>query len=113
MKRLNIPIIVRTADHFLQNNFDEVLQRLFNEVFSWQRFGQPIPSFVMEVCSQEEKFRVLRENVLLVVRGRWWNLLQLIWTRLQQHPEGIITRREEIISREGGVFGRKDQTRSD
>jgi dynein heavy chain len=38
------------------------------QVHYWERLGLEIPYVAMEVAGQREKYRVLRENVLLVVR---------------------------------------------
>ena len=42
---------------------------MFNEVSYWQRLRQDIPVNIIDLCQQQEKFRILRESVLLVVRG--------------------------------------------
>ena len=67
LKRLEIPLITR-SEEYLDINFDKVLERLFNEVYYWQRLGQEAPPSVLEICKQQEQFRILRESVLLVVR---------------------------------------------
>lgn len=80
-KRLNTPIIARIGPtdatsseidrKYLGVNFDEALLRLFSEISIWQRMGfvQEIPAPVKEVIALEERFRVLRESVLLVTKG--------------------------------------------
>lgn len=66
--------LVRRADRTgesggaLEQNFDKVLIRLFNEVAYWTDLRFEIPYVAMEITQHRERFRVLRENVMLVVR---------------------------------------------
>jgi dynein heavy chain len=52
----------------LEQNFDKVLIRLFNEVVYWEKLRYEIPYVAMEITTHKERFRVMRENVMLVVR---------------------------------------------
>eukprot|EP00899_Mesostigma_viride_P014884 jgi/Mesvir1/23397/Mv21091-RA.2 len=68
-KRLeNTLIVAEEETGLLEMNFDKSLLSLFSEVLYFERLGLEIPYAAMEVTSLREKFRVLRENVLLVVR---------------------------------------------
>lgn len=49
-------------------NFDQSLLTMFQEVHYWERMRFSIPLVAMEIQAQREKYRVLRENVLRVVR---------------------------------------------
>lgn len=65
--------LVRRADRTqesgpLESNFDKTLLRLFNEVTYWTSLRYEIPFVAMEIAQHKERFRVLRENVMLVVR---------------------------------------------
>ncbi|EKX36467.1 hypothetical protein GUITHDRAFT_97557 [Guillardia theta CCMP2712] len=66
--KLERNLLVQVAGGFLEMNFDKDLIRLFQEVRYWEKLVFPIPYTAMEMASQREKFRVIRENVLLVVR---------------------------------------------
>lgn len=52
----------------LEQNFDKTLLRLFNEAWYWTGLRYEIPYVAMEITSHKERFRVLRENVMHVVR---------------------------------------------
>ena len=52
----------------LQVNFDKELLSLFHEVQYWERLRLEIPYVAMEIHSQRERFRILQEQVLLVVK---------------------------------------------
>jgi len=49
-------------------DFDEDILEMFQEVFYWERLQKDIPYDAMMINAGREKFRVLHENVLLVVR---------------------------------------------
>lgn len=49
-------------------NFSRDLIRLFNEMYYWERLRFEVPHYAAEIYKQCENLRVLRENVLLVVR---------------------------------------------
>ena len=53
---------------YLEMNFDKDLMRLFQEVRYWEKLMFPIPYGAMEMASQREKFRIIRDNVMMVVR---------------------------------------------
>jgi len=54
----------------LESNFDKDLLRLFTEVRYWEKVGGefPIPYAALEMASKQEELRMVRENVMLVVR---------------------------------------------
>ena len=66
--KLEKNLLVQVAGGYLEMNFDKDLVRLFQEVRYWEKLMFPIPYTAMEMASQREKFRVIRENVMLVVR---------------------------------------------
>lgn len=80
-QRLDKPILARTEDGFLQSNFDiELLKyfyriylftvsRLFSEIYYWKQLNKDIPDPAVPLYEQREPLRILRENVLLLVRG--------------------------------------------
>ncbi len=49
-------------------NFNRTLICLFNEMHYWERLRFEVPHYAAKVYRQCETLRVLRENVLLVVR---------------------------------------------
>eukprot|EP00232_Nephroselmis_pyriformis_P029065 CAMPEP_0182867354 /NCGR_PEP_ID=MMETSP0034_2-20130328/8675_1 /TAXON_ID=156128 /ORGANISM="Nephroselmis pyriformis, Strain CCMP717" /LENGTH=4528 /DNA_ID=CAMNT_0024999703 /DNA_START=83 /DNA_END=13669 /DNA_ORIENTATION=- len=52
----------------LMMNFDTQMLKHFTEVHYWERLHMEIPYIAMEIGAQREKYRTMRENVLLVVR---------------------------------------------
>jgi len=64
---LNYTIMVKNGK-FLEMQFDPNLLKLFSEVHYWQKLKFDIPFQVQEIVSKNEELRILRENVLLVVR---------------------------------------------
>jgi dynein heavy chain len=66
-EKLNDVLMVRKGD-MLQMKFDKDLMRFFAEVNYFQRLKMDIPFHVQELFSKKEELRILRENVLLVVR---------------------------------------------
>ncbi|CAD7695690.1 unnamed protein product, partial [Ostreobium quekettii] len=52
----------------LSMNFHKDLLSMSLEVHHWERMRRGIPYIAMEIQAQKEKYRVLRENVLMVVR---------------------------------------------
>ena len=49
-------------------NFSKELLKIFNEMYYWERLRFEVPHYAVELYRQCENLRVLRENVLLVVR---------------------------------------------
>ena len=49
-------------------HFNRTLLRLFGEMSYWERLRFEMPHYAMEVYSKCEQLRVLRENVMLVIR---------------------------------------------
>ena len=68
--KLEANLIVQEKDEsgLLRVNFDKVLLSLFHEVQYWERLRLEIPYIAMEIQSQRERFRILQEHVLLVVK---------------------------------------------
>ncbi|KAK3256380.1 hypothetical protein CYMTET_34484, partial [Cymbomonas tetramitiformis] len=64
----NLILIEDNQGGLLKMNFDKQLLSVFAEVHYWERLHLEIPYVAMEIASQREKYRVLREYVLLVVR---------------------------------------------
>jgi len=69
-KLLEIPLMSRSTEQIgmLDLNFDRKLQKLFQEIHYWEKLMFEIPHYASEVHSRKEELRVLKENVLLVVR---------------------------------------------
>ena len=69
-KRLENNLLLRDRSQggLLMMNFDQTLLTMFTEVHYWERLRFSIPLVAMEIQAQREKYRVLRENVLRVVR---------------------------------------------
>ena len=66
--KLERNLLVQVAGGYLEMNFDKDLLKLFQEVRYWEKLMFPIPYGAMEMASQSEKFRQIRDNVMLVVR---------------------------------------------
>lgn len=49
-------------------NFDRQLLAMSQEVQHWERLRMAVPYIAMEIQAQREKYRVLRDNMLMVVR---------------------------------------------
>lgn len=49
-------------------NFHKDLLAMSQEVHYWERMRMSIPYIAMEINAQREKYRILQENVLVVVR---------------------------------------------
>lgn len=49
-------------------NFSKDLLKLFNEMHYWERLRFEVPHYTVDIYKRCEVLRVLRENVLLVVR---------------------------------------------
>ncbi len=52
----------------IEANFSRTLLKLFAEMCYWERLRLEIPHYAVEIYRLSEDLRVLRENVLLVVR---------------------------------------------
>ena len=66
--KLEKNLLVMVQGGYLEMNFDKGLLRLFEEVRCWEKLMFPIPHAAMEMSLQREKFRQIRDNVMLVVR---------------------------------------------
>ena len=49
-------------------NYHRDLLSMSQEVHYWERLRMPVPYVAMEIQAQREKYRVLRDNMLMVVR---------------------------------------------
>ncbi|KAI9004259.1 dynein heavy chain and region D6 of dynein motor-domain-containing protein [Gaertneriomyces semiglobifer] len=67
-ERLESALMTRRSNGMLEVKFDRGLLRIFAEIAYWQKLKMDVPFHVQEVYSKREELRVLRENVLLVVR---------------------------------------------
>lgn len=66
--KLDDKLMTRKPGDSLEMKFDKDILRLFSEIHYWQKLKMDIPFNVQELYSKREELRVLRENVLLVVR---------------------------------------------
>jgi dynein heavy chain len=67
--KLNSTLMTRRAgSDYLDIKFDKDLLRVFAEIHYWQKLKCDVPFYVQEIYSKKEELRILRENVLLVVR---------------------------------------------
>ncbi|KAJ3091962.1 Dynein heavy chain 2, axonemal [Quaeritorhiza haematococci] len=66
--KLEITLMSRRNGDFLQVRFDHDLLRSFSEIHYWQKLKYDVPFHIQEVFSKKEDLRILRENVILVVR---------------------------------------------
>ena len=49
-------------------NFSKVLLKVFCEMYYWERMRFEMPHYSREIYMKSEQLRILRENVMLVVR---------------------------------------------
>ncbi|KAM6163721.1 dynein axonemal heavy chain 2 [Rhynchocyon petersi] len=70
IQRLDAPLLHISQEKagMLDVNFDKFLQILFVEIDYWERLLFEIPHYVGNVAERVEDLRILRENLLLVVR---------------------------------------------
>ena len=54
------------AGGLLSMNFHRDLLAMGQEVHHWERLRMPIPYIAMEINAQRDKYRVLRDNILMV-----------------------------------------------
>ncbi|KAI9224867.1 dynein heavy chain and region D6 of dynein motor-domain-containing protein [Blastocladiella britannica] len=66
--QLDTPLMARRPDGFLELQFSKQVLTVFAEITYWQKLKFDIPYYVQEVFAKREELRVLRENVLLVIR---------------------------------------------
>ncbi|KAJ3172703.1 Dynein heavy chain 2, axonemal, partial [Geranomyces variabilis] len=66
--RLENTLMARRSTGLLEMKFDKQLLRLFAEITYWQKLKMDVPFAIQEIYSKREELRILRENVLLVVR---------------------------------------------
>lgn len=48
-------------------NYDKQLLSMSQEVQHWERLRMTVPYIAMEIQAQREKYRVLRDNMLMLV----------------------------------------------
>ena len=75
----------------IEAKFSPVLLKLFAEMWYWERLRLEVPHYATEIYRQSEDQRILRENVLLVVRD-----YNRIISRLQPNERALF--RERIRS---------------
>ncbi|KAI8923518.1 dynein heavy chain and region D6 of dynein motor-domain-containing protein [Entophlyctis helioformis] len=68
IERLDGMLMAHRPGEMLEMKFDKELLRLFAEISYFQKLKADIPFHVQEIYSKKEELRILRENVLLVVR---------------------------------------------
>lgn len=55
------------AGNLLSMNYDRQLLSMSQEVQHWERLRMQVPYIAMEIQAQREKYRVLRDNMLMLV----------------------------------------------
>lgn len=55
------------AGNLLSMNYDRQLLSMSQEVHHWERLRMAVPYIAMEIQAQREKYRVLRDNMLMLV----------------------------------------------
>ena len=67
---LDVPLMVKSTSKYarIELGFSNMLQKLFGEMQSWERLRFEVPHYAAPVYSRCEQLRVMRENVLLIVR---------------------------------------------
>ena len=71
MARSAVPLVGASGRErygYLEQNFDHSLMELFAEVQYWERLHYEVPYAAMDIAAHRERYRCLRENVMLVVR---------------------------------------------
>ncbi|KAJ1537343.1 Dynein heavy chain 2, axonemal, partial [Nowakowskiella sp. JEL0078] len=76
-EKLDEPLMSRRSSGVLEIKFDYDLLRLFTEIHYFQKLKCDIPFHVQEIFSKREELRMLRENVLLVVRD-YNNIVEIL-----------------------------------
>lgn len=69
-KLLEVPLLCRSSEMppMLDSNFSKALLKMFQEISYWERLLFETPHYAVECYGKREELRILRENVLLVVR---------------------------------------------
>ncbi|CAG5134523.1 unnamed protein product, partial [Candidula unifasciata] len=69
-KLLEIPLMCRSHERppMLDLNFNRQLVKMFQELYYWERLLFEVPHFAVEIYAKKDDLRILRENMLLVVR---------------------------------------------
>lgn len=49
-------------------NFHKDLLSMTREVYNWERMRMSVPYIALEINAQRDKYRVLRDNIIMVVR---------------------------------------------
>ena len=79
---------------YLEQNFDRTLLQLFAEVHYWEKLRFEIPYVAMDIATHRERYRCLRENVMLVVRD-----YNSILTALSPAERRLFTERLHYLDR--------------
>lgn len=61
------PFWFDAAGNLLSMNYDRQLLSMSQEVQHWERLRMAVPYIAMEIQAQREKYRVLRDNMLMLV----------------------------------------------
>eukprot|EP00798_Chlamydomonas_sp_ICE-L_P021926 gene21926-28972_t len=64
----NLMTVDKSAGGLISMNFHKDLLSMSQEVHYWERMRMSIPYIAMEINAQREKYRVMRDNDLMVVR---------------------------------------------
>ncbi|KAJ1497440.1 Dynein heavy chain 2, axonemal [Coelomomyces lativittatus] len=86
---LDTALMARRSDGFMEVKFSKDLLKLFAEIHYWQKLKYDIPYYLQDVYSKREELRILRENVLLVVRD-YNSILEVL------SPEELLLFRERV-----------------
>ena len=78
----------------LEVNFSRTLLRVFCEMRYWERLRFEMPHYAVEVYSRAEQLRVLRENVLLIVRD-----YNSIYNSLQPRERALFRERIRLLDK--------------
>ncbi len=67
---INLLLLFRSSHRAgrIEMNFNKVLLKMFCEMHYWERMRFELPHYSRELYMKKEQLRVLRENVLLVMR---------------------------------------------
>jgi len=67
-KYLEVPLMVKSRSGTIEASFNRKLLKLFGEMRYWERLRFEVPHYATGIYHRCEELRVLRENVLLIVR---------------------------------------------
>ncbi len=85
----------------LECNFDTALLTLYEEMRFWYRLGFALPSCSTEMLPKEERLRVFRENVAVVVRD--YNHIVNLLSSVCTVPVPLFFKKENFVSRSNSL----------